>query len=299
MNPPDLIGREHARLEPVLMANLDRWLADMPSALAEPIRYAVAAGGKRIRPILCLLAWRAAGGGTVSAGADAVACALELVHTYSLVHDDLPCMDDDDLRRGQPTVHRVFGSARAAASGMALIPLAFRQLESGIRELGIGEEGARAVRLELAAGAGGGGMVGGQLLDLRAEQALVDLPALREIHGRKTGALIVASLRLGARAASAPEEIVEVLGRFGHAAGLAFQIVDDVLDETGSAAVLGKTAGKDRAQSKSTFPALLGVDEAMKQANEAIERAIADMAGAQLDPAPFRTVGEFILTRDR
>jgi geranylgeranyl pyrophosphate synthase len=294
-----VIGTEHARFEPVLAANLDRLLADTPPFLAEPVRYAVSAGGKRIRPILCLLAWRASGGRGGEAGADAVACAVELIHTYSLVHDDLPCMDDDDLRRGQPTVHRVFGSARAAAAGLAMIPLAFRQLEIGIACLELTADAARSARIELARGAGGGGMVGGQLLDLRAEQALVDLPALREIHSGKTGALIVAAIRLGAQAAGAAPETVAVLGRFGHAAGLAFQIVDDVLDETGSAEVLGKTAGKDRAQSKSTFPALLGVDAAMKEAVEAIDSAIADIADAGIDPAPFRTVGEFILTRDR
>lgn len=296
---PSIIAQEHERLEPVLAGRMEELLRAMPATLAEPVAYAVSGGGKRIRPILCLLAYRAAGGATADAGADDVACSLELIHTYSLVHDDLPCMDDDDLRRGRPTLHRVYGSRRAAVAGVTLIPLAFRMLEQGLTSLRATDAVRREAHRELAAGAGGGGMVGGQLLDLAAEQVLVDLPALREIHSRKTGALIESSLRLGAITAGACDDMVATLGRFGVAAGLAFQIVDDVLDETSSSAVLGKTAGKDRAQAKSTFPALMGVDAAMQEAAEAMQSAVADIERAGLDPAPFRTVGEFILTRDR
>jgi geranylgeranyl pyrophosphate synthase len=293
------LAAEQARIDAVLARSLERILHATSPVLADPIRYAVSAGGKRIRPVLCVLAHRAAGGAAGSAGADDVACSLELIHTYSLVHDDLPCMDDDDLRRGRPTVHRVFGSPRAAIAGAAMIPLAFRLLEEGLDSLGLAEDACRLARQELARGAGAGGMVGGQVLDLAAEQALVELPGLREIHSRKTGALFVSALRLGGIAAGGTAETVDALGAFGEAAGLAFQIVDDVLDETGDATVLGKTAGKDRAQEKATFPALLGRDEAMQQARTAVHGALEEITAAGLDPAPFHAVGDFILNRDR
>ena len=294
-----MLTSEQARIDAVLASRLDTYLYATPAVLADPIRYAISAGGKRIRPVLCLLAFRAAGGTSGSAGADDVACSLELIHTYSLVHDDLPCMDDDDLRRGRPTVHRVFGSERAAVAGSAMIPLAFKVLETGLESLGVDTAYRRAARVELARGAGAGGMVGGQVLDLAAEQALVEVPALREIHSRKTGALFVSALRLGGLSAGAPPETVDALAEFGAAVGLAFQIVDDVLDETGDAAVLGKTAGKDRAQSKATFPGLMGRDEASRQARDAVASAVSKIAAAGLDHAPFHAVGDFILNRDR
>ena len=299
--PPDattLLGSEQARIESALANAVERMLYATSPVLADPIRYAISAGGKRIRPVLCMMAYGASGAARADGALD-VACSLEFIHTYSLVHDDLPCMDDDDLRRGRPTVHRVFGTERAAVAGAAMIPLAFRLLESGLGSLGLPEVRKRAARAELARGAGGGGMVAGQLLDLLAEKALVELGPLREIHSRKTGALFVSALRLGGMAGSATDRVVDVLGSYGAAVGLAFQIVDDVLDETGDSAILGKTAGKDRAQEKSTFPALLGRDEAMRQAREAVDTAVADIAAAGLDPAPFQAVGEFILSRDR
>lgn len=286
-------------IEEALAAGLERILDGTSAVIADPVRYAMSSRGKRIRPSLCMMAWRAAGGPAGHAGALDVACSIELIHGYSLVHDDLPCMDDDDLRRGRPTAHRVFGTDRAAVAGAAMIPLAFRLLEEGLDTLGLDEALRRAVRKELAHGAGGGGMVGGQVLDLAAEQALVKMGPLREIHSRKTGALFVAALRMGAMAAGASPDEVEAVGEFGAAVGLAFQIVDDVLDETGDSAVLGKTAGKDKAQAKSTFPALLGRDEAMRQAREAVETAVARIAAAGLDPAPFEAAGDFILSRDR
>jgi geranylgeranyl pyrophosphate synthase len=293
------LASEQARIDRALASAVERILYATSPVIAEPVRYAVSAGGKRVRPVLCAMAYSAAGGTVGNAGADDVACALELIHTYSLVHDDLPCMDDDDLRRGRPTVHRVYGSERAAIAGAAMIPLAFRLLEQGLGRLGLPQDRRRAARLELARGAGAGGMVGGQVLDLAGEQALVELPALREIHSRKTGALFVSALRLGGLAAAADDETVAALGAFGAAVGMAFQIVDDVLDETGEAAVLGKTAGKDRAQEKATFPALLGREEAMRQARTAVALAVENIAAAGLDPAPFHVVGDFILSRDR
>jgi geranylgeranyl pyrophosphate synthase len=302
----ELLGSYRSRVETALAAAVEQMLYATSGVLAEPIRYAVSAGGKRIRPVLALVACDAVAGyagenanSSRNDGALDVACALEIIHTYSLVHDDLPCMDDDDLRRGRPTVHRVFGTARAAVAGAAMIPLAFRVLERGLDQLGLREDARRAMRRQLATGAGGGGMVAGQCMDLAAEQALVELGALREIHSRKTGALFVAALRLGAMAGRADSRVVDVLGSYGAAVGLAFQIVDDVLDETGDSAVLGKTAGKDRAQEKSTFPALLGRDEAMRQARAAVETAVADIGAAGLDPAPFHAIGDFILVRDR
>jgi geranylgeranyl pyrophosphate synthase len=312
------LAASRAAIDSALPDKLDGLLNATSASLADPIRYALSAGGKRIRPALCLLAWnatRTAGSrdtpvdgdaaadgdpqADAGSGAGDVACAVELIHTYSLIHDDLPCMDDDDLRRGKPTVHRVFGTRRAALAGAALIPLACKLMERGTERLGLPEPYRRDARLELAAGAGGGVMVGGQVLDLEAEQALVELPIRRDIHARKTGALFVSALRLGALSAAAPAAMVAVLGTFGAAAGLSFQIVDDVLDETGSAAVLGKTAGKDRTQSKATFPALLGRDRAMEQARAALGGAVAELAAAGVDPAPFSAIADFILNRDR
>ena len=208
-------------------------------------------------------------------------------------------MDDDDLRRGRPTVHRVYGTECAVLAGAALIPLAFRMVNRGLAALPIPAAARFVGRRELARGAGGGGMVGGQLLDLEAERTVVELGGLREIHSRKTGALIVSALRLGAIGAGADDSVVNLFGGFGEAAGLAFQIVDDVLDETSDSAVLGKTAGKDRQQSKATFPALLGIEGALSEARSAVDEAVENISGAGIDAAPFRAIGDFILSRDR
>ncbi len=242
--------------------------------LAEAMRYSLRAGGKRLRPALCLASCEAVGGDPALALGPAAA--LELIHTYSLIHDDLPCMDDDDLRRGRPTNHKVYGEAMAVLAGDGLLTRAFGVLAGC--EL---PDGARieAVRI-LADASGARGMVGGQALDLAAERSeVVDLPTLQYIHTHKTGALIGASCRLGGIAGGASLAQVEELGRYGEKIGLAFQIVDDLLDETADSAQLGKASHKDRERGKATYPGLLGLEESRERVAELSDAAV-EIAGA-------------------
>jgi geranylgeranyl diphosphate synthase type II len=255
-------------------SELDRLVppeATPPETIHRAMRYSLFAGGKRIRPILCMEAARA-----VNDGADGVvsaACALELIHTYSLIHDDLPALDNDDYRRGKLTNHKVFGEAMAILAGDALLTLAFQVLA----ELPVASDRkARIVALiaELAAASGTvGGMIGGQVADLEGEGKPPDAQLLETIHRAKTGALLRASLRLGAIYAGAAEEQYAALSCYGEHIGLAFQIVDDLLDVEESSAELGKTAGKDAAQHKITFPAVYGLEASHRMAAEECERA--------------------------
>ncbi len=241
--------------------------------LGEAIRYSLEAGGKRVRPVLCLLACEAVGG--TAAEALPGALALEYVHTYSLIHDDLPAMDDDDLRRGRPTNHKVFGEGHAILAGDALLTEAFGVLASADLDPG---RRARALAL-LAEGAGWRGMAGGQALDLEGEQiASYDLDHLRLIHRMKTGALLRASLEIGAVLGGASAADQAALSAYGEAIGLAFQIQDDILDATATEADLGKRAGKDASRGKITYPSLLGLDGARKALSEATETALCQLA---------------------
>jgi geranylgeranyl pyrophosphate synthase len=219
--------------------------------------------GKRLRGILFLRAYEAAGG---VADASSMGGAIEVVHAYSLVHDDLPCMDDDDVRRGRPTVHRAFGVAAATAAGLAMVPLAALCASDAAHELGLGDDEAGAIVRELMIASGAGGMIGGQLLDLEGEGRPLALDDLQRIHAAKTGALITAAATIGGRAAGAAPDRLGALARYGQAIGLAFQIADDVLDVTATTHQLGKTAGRDLELRKSTYPALLGVDGAKSRA---------------------------------
>jgi len=240
--------------------------------LHEAMRYSLTAGGKRVRPALCLASCEAAGGEAVRAVPAAVA--VELVHTYSLIHDDLPCMDDDDLRRGRPTNHRVYGEAVAVLAGDGLLTRAFGVLAEADLPAPTRVEMVR----RLAEAAGGHGMVGGQALDLGAEGSeRVDLPTLQYIHTRKTGALFGASCELGGLAAGADAAVVARLGKLGAKLGLAFQIVDDLLDVSGRTEQLGKAAGKDLARGKATYPGLLGVAESRRRVEE-LAGEVADLA---------------------
>jgi geranylgeranyl diphosphate synthase type II len=240
-----------------------------PETIHSAMRHSVFAGGKRIRPVLFLAATEAV---LPSAeGAEPAACALELVHTYSLIHDDLPALDNDDFRRGKPTCHKVYGEAMAILAGDALLTLAFQVLsdEKTRRD-------ASQVRLvaELATAAGTvNGMIGGQVADLEAEGKAVDGARLDYIHRSKTGALIGASVRMGGIYADADAEQLAALGRYGEHIGLAFQIVDDILDVVGNFESLGKTAGKDAAQRKATFPALYGLEASRERAQEHFQQA--------------------------
>ncbi|WP_334135661.1 polyprenyl synthetase family protein [Tepidimonas sp.] len=265
-------------------AQMERWLAeqlpaDAPAGLADAMRYAVLDGGKRLRPLLVLAAWEAtAAHHDVDPPATepvwAAAGAVELIHAYSLVHDDLPCMDNDVLRRGKPTVHVQYGQAQALLAGDALQALAFEWLAA---PPWADRDPALAVALvrELAEAAGAHGMAGGQAIDLACVGRRLDRAALEDMHRRKTGALLLASVRMGALAARAPAAVLAAISAYGRALGLAFQIVDDVLDVTGDTAALGKTVGKDAAADKPTYVSLLGLEGARACADALLQQALA------------------------
>ena len=270
--PPEFL-RRHADIVERVLAELAATLPPTgTSRLSDAIRYALQTRGKRLRPALVAVAYEAVIGRAATAGVYDLGCAVELIHTYSLVHDDLPCMDDDDLRRGRATVHRAFDNATATVAGAALIPLAVGIAGRGSEKLGLPAAAAAAAIGGLCRAAGAEGMVAGQWLDLQAENQPASTAALEAIHRRKTGALLAESLRLGGRAASANPEQLAALHQFGISLGLAFQITDDVLDETARTAELGKTAGRDAALGKSTYPAHFGIEGARALARQHIER---------------------------
>jgi geranylgeranyl diphosphate synthase type II len=233
------------------------------------MRYSLFAGGKRIRPVLCLEAARTVSAG--AAGVEAAACSLELVHTYSLIHDDLPALDNDDLRRGRPTCHKVFGEAMAILAGDGLLTLAFQVLAQ-LDAVSAACKARLVEELSVACGTVGG-MVAGQVNDLEGEKKTPTPELLESIHRAKTGALLRASLRMGAIYAGADDAQLAALSRYGEHAGLAFQIVDDLLDVEQSSEALGKTAGKDAQQHKITFPAVYGLEVSRRMAEEERERA--------------------------
>jgi geranylgeranyl pyrophosphate synthase len=218
------------------------------------------------------------------------ACALEMLHTYSLIHDDLPCMDDDDFRRGKPTLHKAHGEDVAVLAGDALQAMAFELLA---------ETGRHQVTAEVARAVGPVGMVGGQHLDLDAEGRKIDVDALRDLHQRKTGALIRVSVRAGALLAGARPSALEALSQYGEQLGLAFQIADDLLDITGNAEAMGKTPGSDEAHEKSTYPALLGVEATQKLARDTIALAVAALDDFGDEAASFRALAQYVVDRDR
>ncbi len=263
-----------------------------PPSIHKAMRYSVFAGGKRVRPILCLESAR-----IFTAQLDAVlpvACALEFIHTYSLIHDDLPALDNDDLRRGKPTSHKVFGEAIAILTGDALLTLAFEALAAAPLDAA-----RRAAILSGIARAAGtrDGMVGGQVADLEAEGKKVTPEALEYIHRSKTAALIRASVVSGAIAGGAADSDVERLRRFGEQIGWAFQVVDDILNVEESSAALGKTAGKDQAQNKATYPALYGLQRSHAFANELAAKALAEIEPYGARAENLRALAEFLVLR--
>lgn len=264
--------------------------------LAEPIAHGVLSDGKRIRPVLCMSAYRACGGR--HARIPELAASLELIHAYSLMHDDLPCMDDADLRRSRPTTHRVHGVVRTARAGAALIPLAALRAWRGALAVGCPESTARTIVQELCAAAGAGGMVGGQALDLRAEGARLGGAALDGLHALKTGALLTASLRIGGRAAGCGEGTLEALDEFGRAIGLAFQIADDVLDATATAADLGKNPS-DLDRSKTTYVSEHGVEAASARARAEVARARAALERGEVDAPELHALAQYVVERRR
>lgn len=265
-----------------------------PTTLHRAMRYSLFAGGKRIRPLLCLQAAKACGG-SEEAALNA-ACALEVLHTYTLIHDDLPCMDNDDLRRGRPTNHKVFGEGIAVLAGDALLTEAFAILARvpGNERYDVGDYVA-----ELAYRTGSLNLVGGQVLDLEGEGRRLSLDELRAIHKGKTAALLMASVRLGGMSAGCTAEQLEALTDYGHDLGLAFQIIDDILDVISTPEVMGKSIGKDAREQKATYPALMGLEAARAEA-----RALTASARAALEVfsakrrEPLLAISDYLLRRD-
>jgi geranylgeranyl pyrophosphate synthase len=290
----DSFATARSALQSALVVFCTTWLGDLEPRTADAIRYSLLGEGKRLRAILLLEAYRACGG---TDDAHPLAAAVEVVHAYSLVHDDLPCMDDDDVRRGRPTVHRVYGVPVATAAGLAMVPLAARSAWHAALALGLPEPEAAAIVRELMEASGGGGMIGGQLLDLEAEGVHMTVDALERVHRLKTGALITASVTLGARAARASERQRLALAHYGAAIGLAFQIADDVLDVTATTDQLGKTAGRDVDLNKSTYPALLGIEGAIARATALVEESCAALAEERLLTPPLEQLARFIVER--
>ena len=280
------LAEKSAKTEVAMYALAAEW-TNAPKRLLEAVEYSLFAGGKRFRPALALGACEMVCG--TDTPALPLACALEMIHTYSLIHDDLPAMDNDDLRRGRPTSHKMFGEATAVLAGDTLCTMAF---EAAART------GSLRIVQELAHAAGVAGMAGGQQLDMEAENRSITLDELRRIHAMKTGALICASVRCGAMAGCVDENRLGELTRYGEYIGLAFQIADDILDVTGDAAKLGKNTGADAAHTKSTYPALLGIDESLQLANEAADAAVASLEGFGPEADMLRTLARFVVERD-
>ena len=255
-----------------------------PPTIHKAMRYSIFAGGKRIRPVLALAACEAVGGKT--AAAMPLACAVECIHTYSLIHDDLPCMDDDDLRRGRPTNHKVFGEGIAVLAGDALLTQAFL----------LAAKKPEYVK-ELASAAGSLGLIAGQVQDLENESRQATLAEVKTTHRNKTGALINASIRLGAMAGRATPAQLKRLTRYGDDLGLAFQVIDDILDATSTKEIMGKSVRADEKNKKSTFPKLLGIEKSRAYAAELIADAHKQLAGFGKKAEPLRAIADFFLTR--
>jgi len=285
---------DRERIERRLDEICGNYLSELPTEVAAAVQYGLRSPGKRVRPLLLLFAYRAAGG---REDASQLACAPEVIHAYSLVHDDLPCMDDDDVRRGRPTVHKVHGSRTAILAGVTMIPLAARVVRESTRSMGL-SKGTTAKLLGTLLEAGGArGMIGGQVRDLAGEGLSLSLEQRERIHSAKTGALILACVMMGGIAANADIVRMEALERYGRAVGLAFQIMDDVLDVTSTTSALGKPTGRDVALGKSTYPALLGVEGARKRAETLISEGVASLAEQKLLTQELSQVANFMLTR--
>ena len=291
----DLLSEARDRCDALLEQWSELLGVEVGRRIGEALGYALRTPGKRVRAALVLASFRSAGG--TSPAIAGVATAIETVHTYSLVHDDLPCMDDDDLRRGRPTTHRQFDVPTATRVGFLLVPVAARVLASAAEEMALppGTLGRMAETLFEAGGIEG--MVGGQWLDLEAERRSLTLPQLIAVHRGKTGALIRASCTLGGIAAQAPAAVVEALSAFGEDVGLAFQIADDVLDATATSAELGKTAGRDADLAKSTYVGVTGVKGARAEAERLARSAVGHLEAAGVPSGALGALARYIVTR--
>ncbi len=269
---------------------------ERPRSIHKAMRYSVFAGGKRVRPVLMLAACEAVGG--LLAKAMPAACAMEMIHTYSLIHDDLPAMDDDDFRRGRPTSHKVFGEAIAILAGDGLLTEAFKLISDPRFALDLAPAARLAVIHEIATCAGTYGMVGGQVVDMESEgQPDMDLPTVQYIHTHKTGALIKASVVAGALLGGADEKQLVAIRRYGEAAGLAFQIADDILDIEGTTEEIGKDAGSDQARGKATYPAVMGLAAAKQEAQAMMDEAMLALEPLGAAAEPLREIARYIVER--
>ena len=295
MNTPQYMTRNRKRVDEALEMLLlgdSHATEDVPPRLLQALRYSVLDGGKRLRPILVLASAEAVGGD--SQVAMPAACAIELIHTFSLIHDDLPCMDDDDLRRGKPTSHKVFGEAIALLAGDALFALAFEMLMT----LRTDHARIRACTLEIAQASGLHGMVGGQVADMELSRKQATLDDVRAVHRRKTGALIQASTTIGGIIGGGGDQQIEALRQYGEAIGMAFQIQDDILDVIGDTHKTGKSGGSDERNEKATYPRLVGPERAKEMATEAVERGIAALASFDSSADHLRRIAKFIIERE-
>jgi geranylgeranyl pyrophosphate synthase len=291
----DLLAEARALADAELDGCARRLSAQVPGPLGDALAYALRSPGKRVRPALVLAAYRACGGQHPAIAG--IATAVEIVHTYSLVHDDLPCMDDDDLRRGRPTTHRAFDVAVATRVGFLLVPVAGEELARAAAALHLSDEAVGGLAAELFEAGGIRGMVGGQWLDLEAEHRQLTLPELTAVHRGKTGALIRAAAVIGGIAAGAAPATLDALRGYGEEIGLAFQVADDVLDATGTLEELGKEAGRDAALAKSTYVSVLGVDGARAAAVRHADEAIARLGVAALASGSLAALARYIVTR--
>jgi len=283
------------RTDAAISAALEEVLPGEPARLGDAVRYAVLGSGKRFRPALVLAAYESAGG--LSRHIADLAAAVEIVHAYSLVHDDLPCMDNDDLRRGRATLHRAFDVRFATVAGFAMVPVAAAAAARGSRLLGLSAPARRRAFELLFRAAGAGGMIGGQVLDLAAGGHHLSPEALLEINAMKTGALIAASVEIGAVAAGAPPGACRCYRAYGEDVGAAFQIADDVLDLTATCEQLGKTPGKDAKLGKPTFPIAFGVEPAVREADRLARRAVAHLEFAGISSPLLAALARFVVTR--
>lgn len=268
-----------------------------PPTIHSAMRYSLFAGGKRLRPILTMASSEAVGGDI-----DRVlpfACSIELIHTYSLIHDDLPAMDDDDYRRGVLTNHKVYGEAAAILAGDALLTEAFRLMTDSSTITGVAPGAVLAVINEIANAVGSSGMVGGQMVDLESEGKEVDLSDVEYIHTHKTGAFITVSVSTGAKLGGGTEEEIRLLSRYGEAVGLAFQIVDDILNVEGEEKLLGKSIGSDADRGKATYPAVVGIDGSRRSVNELIDKAVGFLSRFDDRAEPLRMIARYIRDRKR
>jgi len=287
------------KMQEMVDGSLEKYLPrsdELPSSIHNAMRYSMFAGGKRVRPVLLLAACDAVDGDVRSALP--AACAMEMIHTYSLIHDDLPAMDNDDFRRGKPTNHKVFGEATAILAGDALLTEAFILLSNPEFADGLAPGVLLRVIHEIGLCSGSRGMIGGQVVDMESEgKKDVDLATVQYIHTHKTGALIKASLKCGALLGGADGARLDAVTRYGEAVGLAFQIADDILDIEGTTEQIGKDAGSDQARGKATYPAVMGIAESKRRAAELVDVAVDSLAGFGAKADPLREIASYIVKR--